>query len=913
MATRELRIAPVMTGGTSLAVWMGGASVELYRMLHARTPGAGSDVYRALLDLTDTTPVVDVVTGTSAGGLNGTLLSAALAWGVPLAQFEGIREVWMTQADLARLIRTPAAPGPSLLDGNGTFVPQVQELLQRWYAASPALSAPAAIDLVTTFTALHPRRRLLSDDFRERMDEQVYAGTIRHRFDAEEAPTPPQLAWGARVSASIPGVFEPVYLPTTESSAQAANRVRAASGRGPGPGNSGAAPGPTAYPLPNFGERLRIDGRAVTPGVWAVDGGLVNNLPLGDALDRIFEQGSETEVRRVVLYVSPTPGTVANPGELPGTEPSVVTSVMSVLNAPRAESVGRDVAAIAEHNRAVSRQRAARCAIPQLVHGVCGASGDLPALPDLPESVMATYRRRRAQESVDRTLSRLELVLSSLDDPPNIDRISWRQAWLAARSSPEFLPTRLPTADEVMVGDWQWGISPIELAVSTVLGLFSRTLALPVAPPEPASPLAARVAEARRALLGLKDDVHAVRAELSAWRARDYAYWTTVFDGLVAALATDTLDVREAAYDGYAAWPGAGRDAAMQALWGLMRRVAELLVAAGEPLATLLAGAGVTLRPGVDAPTWRNAREEQDLQTHADAEDIASEYRAVAAVSDVPATVVALLASHIVQVVLLGEVAPREQPVELMQLSWNSPDLLTDRKPEAKIVGNEAARLGAFLLPAWRANDYLWGQLDAAPRLVGMLLDPRRLSQLGLTRSEVREALGVPAPPGPLDAIGHELAYLEPDSTAPIPAALPALVAELARRRQGEIARAGMPQVRAALAETPARGAAWTPAAREFAANYDALVGPSGEVPHEAVGPLLEEMRIGEESLDDYRDSAMFAAYLARLLGTTGTVVRRVDKGPRLLIRFASVALRVVSRLFAIRAWRRRGRSSRAT
>jgi hypothetical protein len=33
LGQRELRIAPVMTGGTSLSVWMGGATVELYAML----------------------------------------------------------------------------------------------------------------------------------------------------------------------------------------------------------------------------------------------------------------------------------------------------------------------------------------------------------------------------------------------------------------------------------------------------------------------------------------------------------------------------------------------------------------------------------------------------------------------------------------------------------------------------------------------------------------------------------------------------------------------------------------------------------------------------------------------------------------------------------------------------------------
>lgn len=41
-------------------------------------------------------------------------------------------------------------------------------------------------------------------------------------------------------------------------------------------------------------------------GVWALHGGLVNNLPLGDARERIFAQPSDGEVRRAVLYVSPT-------------------------------------------------------------------------------------------------------------------------------------------------------------------------------------------------------------------------------------------------------------------------------------------------------------------------------------------------------------------------------------------------------------------------------------------------------------------------------------------------------------------------------------------------------------------------------------------------------------------------------
>jgi hypothetical protein len=53
-----------MTGGVSLAVWMGGAAHELNRVVRGG-PGA----YRQLLDLTGTRARVDVIAGTSAGGI----------------------------------------------------------------------------------------------------------------------------------------------------------------------------------------------------------------------------------------------------------------------------------------------------------------------------------------------------------------------------------------------------------------------------------------------------------------------------------------------------------------------------------------------------------------------------------------------------------------------------------------------------------------------------------------------------------------------------------------------------------------------------------------------------------------------------------------------------------------------------
>src|SRR5437667_12250215 len=75
----ELRLALVMNGGVSLAVWMGGVTNEFDR---ARCDGRLNDSggpYAQLLDLFQSTLRIDVIAGTSAGGLNGALLGAAVA------------------------------------------------------------------------------------------------------------------------------------------------------------------------------------------------------------------------------------------------------------------------------------------------------------------------------------------------------------------------------------------------------------------------------------------------------------------------------------------------------------------------------------------------------------------------------------------------------------------------------------------------------------------------------------------------------------------------------------------------------------------------------------------------------------------------------------------------------------------
>ncbi len=127
--TKELRLALVCYGGSSLAVYMHGITKELNRLvkasasLEARNGDNGSPserTYARLLEeLAQKSPehlrtrvVVDIIAGTSAGGINGVCLAKALAHN--LSQ-DGFRDVWFEHGDINGLLAAPRwVPGRTL-------------------------------------------------------------------------------------------------------------------------------------------------------------------------------------------------------------------------------------------------------------------------------------------------------------------------------------------------------------------------------------------------------------------------------------------------------------------------------------------------------------------------------------------------------------------------------------------------------------------------------------------------------------------------------------------------------------------------------------------------------------------------------------------------------------------------------
>src|SRR6185503_498507 len=138
VSDQEVRFAVVMYGGSSLAIYINGVAQELLRLVRATAPEytgtsdgrhahladeelRGSErVYRRLgrlltrqghLDESDpdagssgpirTRFVVDILTGTSAGGINAVYLAKALANDQDMDE---LKKLWITEGDIGILI-----------------------------------------------------------------------------------------------------------------------------------------------------------------------------------------------------------------------------------------------------------------------------------------------------------------------------------------------------------------------------------------------------------------------------------------------------------------------------------------------------------------------------------------------------------------------------------------------------------------------------------------------------------------------------------------------------------------------------------------------------------------------------------------------------------------------------------------
>jgi patatin-related protein len=294
----ELRLAVAMRGGVSLAIWMGGACLEIDRL--RRSAGSRDDIYGELLRCAGyTAVVVDVLAGTSAGGLNAVLLGCSLAYDM---RFDcGVRDLWLRVADIQRLSRRPQDRLPrSVLKGDEGFY---QRLLDGLGGVVPGQlpTTDRRVDLILTGTLFEPR----PDTFHQRIGQAITDTGSRARFRFRQFPelaalsdfhppdvAPPEpvfrLAYAARSTSSYPGAFEPARI--------CAGRDDTCSQRPPG-----------LWPFPRTMYGVFSESSSGPSEAKVIDGGVLDNIPIGWAVRSIAAARANQPVDRWLLYLQPVP------------------------------------------------------------------------------------------------------------------------------------------------------------------------------------------------------------------------------------------------------------------------------------------------------------------------------------------------------------------------------------------------------------------------------------------------------------------------------------------------------------------------------------------------------------------------------------------------------------------------------
>ena len=390
--TKEVRFAVVMYGGVSLAIYINGVAQELLHMVRSTASNGGAKlggtekVYREISYLladdqnersstdaeTDqsglppTRFVVDIVSGTSAGGINGVFLAKALANGQDMDSLEGL---WIEQGEIQQLLNDKRSiehplelqdPPQSLLNSQRMYLELLKALDGMDDERTAAARSPYVdeLDLFVTSTDIRGVTlpiRLADDVVYERRHRNVMHFAYskcevtgdeddRNDFIADNNPF---LAYAARCTSAFPFAFEPMRLQDMDSVLKGLPKYY-----GDDSYNAGSkrwekfykdyvtAKGPGTVPFPE---------RSFN------DGGVLDNKPFTYATETLGHRHADVPVDRKLIYIEPSPEHPELEMEL-GERPNAIQNVKAaVLDLPRVETIRDDLQRVLDRNRLIHR------------------------------------------------------------------------------------------------------------------------------------------------------------------------------------------------------------------------------------------------------------------------------------------------------------------------------------------------------------------------------------------------------------------------------------------------------------------------------------------------------------------------------------------------------------------------------
>lgn len=352
---KELRIALVCYGGVSLAVYMHGVTKEIWHLarasrgFHAGAPDSGGvgSVYRRLLAHIEENASLklrvlpDILTGASAGGINAVFLAEAVHSGHSL---EPLTDLWLENADVDRLLDPDARPmwrfakfwaqpiAWWLFSRPGNVVsesvaPETRQEVRRkvssfvrgrWFRPPFSGDGFSALlfDALAAMRALPPEDPLLppghpvdlfvtATDFRGhremlRLNSPPVVEEAEHRLPIEfrsQTPKTPGLSLSNPLELTL-AARATASFPGAFPALELAEIDRLAERREHG------WPGRDAF----LRRTMPVQHRAgTTQNVALIDGSVLVNAPFGGAIDALDRRPSQREVDRRFVYIDPRP------------------------------------------------------------------------------------------------------------------------------------------------------------------------------------------------------------------------------------------------------------------------------------------------------------------------------------------------------------------------------------------------------------------------------------------------------------------------------------------------------------------------------------------------------------------------------------------------------------------------------
>lgn len=462
MQEKELRLALVCYGGVSLAIYMSGVTSEVLKVVRASRAYHGvidPDERRGITydDVADTSAyetdterlyfellqslapelelrvVVDIISGASAGGINGILLARALAHDLTLDRH---RKMWLERADVTELMEPETiadkwskfylypffwamnsrrlrvmVPNPETRNKLSIFI------RSRWFkppfsgrnmldfmldaasdmgrnesgetedapSKSRTLIPPGlCLDLFVSLTNFYGRHQEIRLHDPERIVEREHRTSFDFTFTRRETgltvsdfddDNVPGLAFAARSTSSFPGAFPPSQLTDLDEALKRRGQ---------------------AWPSRDRFMRRNLPSR---PGgrdpktLSFIDGAVVNNKPFAAAIEALGDRSAQREVDRRIVYIDPVPEDLSvNDNE---TSPGFFRSILASLSEiPRNEPINDELNWVNDHNRQSRRLHSVIASVKSEVDEIIDAlileeKSDRPSV-----ALVASWRER---------------------------------------------------------------------------------------------------------------------------------------------------------------------------------------------------------------------------------------------------------------------------------------------------------------------------------------------------------------------------------------------------------------------------------------------------------------------------------------------------------------------------------------